>query len=166
MVYRSSVLVYMMTVLAALPLFSPPGFGQTLPTLPQATVDTTMPLITGNTYGVNAGGNLQAAIDLAAANNPDLNHLIVLQAGASFTGPFTLPTRAAGTGWVILQSSAMGSLPREGTRVKPSDSSHMPKILVGAGSGGTIQTASGAHHFRFIGIEIKPADGAFIYNLV
>jgi hypothetical protein len=125
-----------------------------------------MPLITGNTYGVNAGGNLQAAIDLAAANNPDLNHLIVLQAGASFTGPFTLPTRAAGTGWVILQSSAMGSLPREGTRVKPSDSSHMPKILVGAGSGGTIQTASGAHHFRFIGIEIKPADGAFIYNLV
>lgn len=162
----SSLIGTITTILAALPLFSTPGFGQTLPTLPQATVDTTMPPITGNTYGVNAGGDLQAAINQAAANNPNLNHLIVLQAGASFPGPFTLPARAAGTGWIILQSSAIGSLPLEGRRVKPSDSPNMPQIVVDAHSGGAIQTASGTYHFRFIGIEIRPLAGMFIYNLV
>ena len=158
--------MFLLAILALFPLFPTQGFGQTLPTLPQATLDTTMPPITGNTYEVNAGENLQAAINLAATNNPNLNHLIVLQAGASFPGPFTLPPRTGGTGWIILQSSAVGSLPLQGRRVKPSDSSNMPKIVVDARSGGAIQTASGTHHFRFIGIEIKPLGGVSICNLV
>jgi len=110
--------VFLLAILALFPVFPTLGFGQKLPTLPQATVDTTMPPITGNTYGVNAGENLQAVINLAAANNPNLNHLIVLQAGARFLGPLTFPARPAGTGWIILQSSAIGSLPLEGRRVK------------------------------------------------
>ncbi len=158
--------VFLLAFVALFPVFDTPGFGQTLPTPPQATVDTTMPPITGNTYGVNAGGNLQAAINQAAANNPNLNHLIILQAGASFPGPFTLPPRPGGTGWIILQSSAIGGLPLEGRRVKPSDSSNMPKIVVGGGSGGAIQTASGTHHFRFVGVEVKPVAGAVVYDLV
>jgi hypothetical protein len=42
----------------------------------------------------------------------------------------------------------------------------MPKIVVGAGSGGTINTASNAHHYRFTGIEFAPKPGVFVYNVV
>jgi hypothetical protein len=66
------------------------GLAQRLPTLPLP-VDTTMPAITGNTYTVNAGGNLQTALNQASRANPSLNHEIIIQAGASFTGPFSLP---------------------------------------------------------------------------
>ena len=88
-------------VIAALPLFGPRAFGQTYPTLPQAAVDTTMPVITGNTYTVNAGGDLQTSLNQSAAADTNKNHLIVLQAGAIFTGNFTFPARGAGTGYQI-----------------------------------------------------------------
>src|SRR3989442_12739652 len=39
----------------------------------------------------------------------------------------------------------------------------MPKLVVGTGVGGAIQTAAQAHHFRFIGIEVNPLAGALIY---
>lgn len=159
-------LVMACAMMVVLPLPAMQAFAQTLPTAPQATVDTTMPPITGNTYTVNAGGNLQTTLNQAAAADPNKNYLIVLQAGATFTGPFTLPVRGVGTGWVILRSSAIGSLPPEGTRVKLSDASNMPKIVVGAGVGGAIQTAAQAHHFRFVGVEIKPVANNFVYALV
>jgi hypothetical protein len=131
------------------------------PTLPQLTVDTTMPTITGNTYTVSAGGSLQAALNAAAAADPNRTHLITLQAGATFTGPFTLPARAAGSGWVLIRTSAIGSLPGEGRRVGPSQANLMPKLVAGQ----TVLTAGGnAHHYRLIGVEITPT--TFVYNLV
>ncbi len=39
--------------------------------------------------GSNDGGNLEAAIDASAAADPSLSHLIMIQAGATFQGPFT-----------------------------------------------------------------------------
>ncbi len=54
------------------------------PELPRLFVDTTLPAVTGNTCTVNAGGNLEAAIDASAAADPTLSHLIVIQAGATF----------------------------------------------------------------------------------
>src|SRR5439155_3867335 len=40
----------------------------------------------------------------------------------------------------------------------------MPKLE--SGSGAVIQTGPGAHHYRFLGIEIRPAAGSFLYGLV
>ena len=143
-----------------------PAVAQILPTLPQATVDTTMPAVNGNTYAVYAGDDLQAAIDEAAAANPNLNHLIILQAGATFQGPFTLPARAAGTGWVIVRSSAIASLPPEGTRVHPSDVPNMPTIVSTGSLAVAVDTDPGAHHFRLIGIEFRPAADTFTTGLI
>src|SRR5437016_3059129 len=56
------------------------------PQLPLAYVDTTLPPSTGATISVSAGGNLQNALDAAQPGD-----VISLQAGATFTGPFTLP---------------------------------------------------------------------------
>ena len=94
-----------------------PASAQTLPT----TFDTTLPAVTGSTFPVNAGGSIQTAINAAAGANPNLNHEVVVQAGTPFTGALTIPTRAAGTGWIIIRSSALASLPAAGTRVGPAN---------------------------------------------
>ncbi|HYE22580.1 MAG TPA: hypothetical protein VD998_03255 [Verrucomicrobiae bacterium] len=112
----------------------------------QNCVDTTMPVQNGRTINVLSGGNLQQAFDSA-----QLGDTIILEAGASFTGPFTLPKKT-GQGWIIVRSSNMSSLPPEGIRVSPAHSSAMPKIITND-SQPAMLTANGAHHYRFIGIE-------------
>src|SRR4029077_7572325 len=72
-----------------------------------------------------------------------------------------------GTGGIIVRTSAPdSSLPAPGTRLMPSYASVMPKIVANASLGYAIDTASGAHHFRFIGIEVMSAAGAPTYDLV
>lgn len=129
-----------------------PAYSQaagTLPTLPRAQVDTALVAPTGRTLRVASGGNFQAALNQAQPGDA-----IQLQAGAVFTGPFTLPAKA-GDGWITVESSAVASLPPPGTRVTPADSVFMPKLV--ASSGSVIETAPQAHGYRFIGIEIAPS---------
>src|SRR6202043_3375080 len=49
-------------------------------------------------------------------------------------------------------------------RVSPSNSKFMPVLESAAGS--VLATESCASHYWFIGIEIRPAAGVFLYNLV
>jgi hypothetical protein len=132
-----------------------------LPALPQAFVDTTYAPPSGSVVLVNAGDNLQRAIDKAVPGDT-----LVLQAGATFAGPFTLPNKTRGTGWIYIRSSAYGRLPPPGTRVSAADGANMPKITVAPKRGAAIQTSARAHHYRFVGIEFAPAAGGFVYNLV
>jgi len=126
---------------------------QVLPTLPQKTVDTTYPAMSGTTRSVAAGGDFQSALNQAQSGDT-----IVLQAGATFTGSFTLPAKS-GTGWIIVRTSAAdSSLPPQGTRLTPSSASVLPKIVT-SNSAPAIQTAAGAHHYRFVGVEITVANG-------
>ncbi len=120
------------------------------PELPRFYVDTTYVPPTGRTITVLAGGDFQAALDTALPGD-----VITLQAGATFTGPFTLH-ETTGAGWIVVQSSAAGSLPSPGTRVTASHASLLPKI-VSTSSGPALATAARAHHFRFIGIEFTVA---------
>jgi hypothetical protein len=128
------------------------------PKLPEQQVDTTLPASSGETIAVRDGGKFQEALDRAQPGD-----IIELEAGAQFTGPFTLPKKE-GDGWVLIRSSAHLRLPAVGTRVTPVHASAMP-LLVAADSF-VIATAPGAHHYRFIGIEVRPQPGEFIYNLV
>ena len=110
---------------------------------------------------VNAGDNLQTFLDRA-----QLGDTLVLQAGATFTGPFKLPNKTSGTGWIYVQSSALARLPAAGRRVTPAHAADMPKLVVRAGAGAVLSTVPNAHHFRFVGIEMRPAPNAFVYTLV
>ena len=156
---------FLVAVLLSTVLWSAPPssvLAQMLPTLPQVLLDTTYAPPAGNRIPVNAGGDLQAALNAA-----QLGDTLVLQAGATFTGPFTLPTKPTGPGWIYVQSSQYANLPAPGTRVGPAHAAQMPKLVVsGAGGGAAVQTAAGAHHFRFVGIELAPVAGNFVYNLV
>ena len=71
------------------------------------------------TIQVNAGGNLQAALDAAKPGDE-----IVLQAGATFKGQFRLPAKPAGP-VITIRSSAV--LPAR--RITPADASLLPTIV-------------------------------------
>ncbi len=149
--------------LAALWMFllALPVFAQTaaLPAPPE-TFDTRYVAPTGNTIPVNSGGDLQSALDRA-----QLGDTIVLQAGATFSGSFTLP-RKSGTGWIYVQSSAYSSLPAPGARVTPAHSAFMPTIVASIPNTPAIVTAPGASHYRFVGIRVMPQAGRFVTNLI
>jgi hypothetical protein len=130
-----------------------------LPAPPQ-TFDSSYVAPTGAKLNVSAGGNLQAAL-----NNAKPGETIVLQAGASFRGPFTLPNNL-GSGWIYVVSSHLANLPRPGTRVSPANAAYMPKILAPNGLS-ALKTVANSHHFRFVGIEFAPAPGTTqIYQVV
>lgn len=131
----------------------------TPPTLP-LTFDSSYAAQTGRTLVVNSGGNLQAALNQAA-----LGDTIVLQAGATYAGPYTLPNKSSGTGWIYIQSSAYAQLPGPGGRVGPADAINMPKLVAPANDH-AIVTINGSHHFRFVGIEFKTAPNTYMTNLV
>ena len=86
--------------------------------LPRATVQSTVAdtPAPGTIINVAAGGNLQAAIDSASCGDT-----IQLQAGATFTGSFTLPAKNCdGSHWIVIRTNAPDTaLPSEGTRITP-----------------------------------------------
>jgi len=110
---------------------------------------------------INVGprDSVQAAIN--AANYGDT---IVIQAGATFTGNFTLPKKT-GTGEIVIQSSRISELP-EGKRVNPSQSALFAK-LQNTSSDPVLATSPGAHHYRFQGIEFTTdSSSKIVYDVV
>lgn len=126
----------------------------------------------GSTISVNAGGDLQSAL-----NGANCGDTILLQAGAIFSGKFELPAKPCDDQhWIILRTSAPDSaLPPEGTRINPcyagvaslpgrpafgcpSLKNVMAKILfTGPGISGPLLLLQGANHYRFIGLEVTRA---------
>src|SRR6476620_4592279 len=73
------------------------------------------------TITVRAGDNLQSALDGAKPGDT-----ILLEAGATFTGNFTLPVKG-GTSFITVRSSAPdSSLPGSGTRITPAFAAFLP----------------------------------------
>ena len=129
-------------------------------TLPQTTVSTTFGSPTGKTITVKAGGSLQSAINAAVPGD-----VIVLQAGATFVGNYTLPKKS-GTGWVTIRTSTSDSYLPVGRRVIPSQAGLLAKIQ-SHNSMPAIRTYAGAHHYRLVGLEISTTPSVTMnYDLV
>src|SRR5437773_700309 len=122
--------------------------------LPRAYVDTTYAAPNVTPIVVNSGGDLQTALDTAAAQAGSAGSIVQLQNGAVFTGNFVLPAQT-GTGWIYVVSSALANLPA-GTRVSPAQASSMPRIE-SPNSDPALQTVPGTHHFRLVGVEVTVA---------
>lgn len=123
----------------------------------------------GKTTLLNAGGNLQTALN--AANCGDT---IELQAGATFSGLFNLPNKPCDDQhWIIIRTSAPDSaLPPEGQRLTPcyagvaslpnrpqypcsAPQNVLAKIEVSSsGISGPLVLLNGANHYRLLGLEI------------
>ncbi|HKQ79444.1 MAG TPA: hypothetical protein VJ810_37465 [Blastocatellia bacterium] len=137
------------------------GIAGAEPELPRVFINTNYTPPTGRSIAVPAGGDFQTAINRAQPGD-----IITLQAGATYTGNFTLPANA-GSGWIVIRSSAPDdSLPQPGRRITPAFASALPKIVT-PNSGAALEALSGAHHFRFIGLEFAIATGVpQVYSLV
>jgi hypothetical protein len=117
---------------------------------------------------INVGGNpgdLQTAV-----NKSQQGDTLVCPAGAIY-GPVLLPVRT-GPGWTCIRSSASFT---SGTRVTPSDTSRMFKvlgsgavndsraILMPGGDGGDVHSTQG---WRFIGMEATHPNDNFSYAVI
>ena len=135
----------------------------TVPEAPRILLDTAYVPPTGTTITLRAGDSLQAALDSAQPGDE-----IVLEAGAVFTGNFTLAGKP-GSRWITIRSSNMSGITASGVRVAPSNASSMPKIItpnsspvLTARAGST--TSAEAHHYRFMGVEFRAVSN--IVNLI
>jgi hypothetical protein len=126
--------------------------------LPRATVEVPRASGSGQTIAVPKGGNLQAALERAQPGD-----VITLEPGAIYLGPFTLPKKA-GDGWITVRTDTPDEKLPSGRRVGPHDAALMPKVVAPAAA--AISNAAGAHHYRFVGIEIRPRVETFVVNLV
>ena len=102
----------------------------------------------GSIIRVDRGGDLQKALDQARPGDT-----IVLEAGAVYLGPFTLPVKT-GNEFITIQSSRIKELP-EGVRVSKSQSDLFAKLQSEAKGEPIIKTQPRAHHYKFIGIEVS-----------
>jgi len=127
----------------------------------------------GRTLKIKQGDSLQDALEGAKCGDT-----LQLQAGAVFEGEFRFPAKPCDDAhWIILRTSAADdALPAEGRRLTPcyggvaslpgrpdfhcsSVNNVLPRIQFDGKSGdGPILFASGANHYRFIGLEITRAD--------
>ena len=113
-------------------------------------VDTRMPDMTGATEAtVTSSAQFASAISAACAASG--KRLITVTAGTILTGPFTLCNKVD-SNWIVVRTSAYANL-EEGRRVSPSDTASMFTITT-TSVDAPIVSASGAHHWRFIGAEI------------
>jgi len=142
--------------------------------LPIATVATSTAdtPASGSVINVNAGDDLQAALD-----NAQCGDTIKLQAGATFKGTFRFPAlQCDSRHWVIVRTSAPNTaLPSEGHRVTPcyagvasligrpqfscANPRNVLARLVAKSVTGPVIFRSGANHYRLMGLEIVRMDG-------
>lgn len=128
-----------------------------LAALPLVFLDTTFPDTTNYTVvHVPAGGDFQAALNSASCN-PN-GTVIELASGQTYskTSGFVLPLlpACAPGQWVIIRTDVPDAmLPPPDTRIDPSYSSILAKIITN-NTNPAVSTVSQANHFWFMGVEI------------
>jgi hypothetical protein len=107
-------------------------------------------IVEGKTIKLDRNGDFQRAL-----NNAKPGDTIVLEAGAAYTGPFTLPTKS-GDEFITIQTSRAAEL-SENVRVTPSQAALFAKLQSSENGSPIVKTAAGAHHYKFIGLEFSTA---------
>ena len=148
-----------------------------IPELPIQTVDTIMPTITGAVRTVNCSGGVGDAMDLQSKLNAAVGgDAVLLPHGCVWTGNFIFPVHS-GSGYVVVMTDALPSLPPPGTRVTPSNAPSMARLQLPAGSNqvavlsndyqNPAYSARASQYWRFVGLEIAaPSTVPVTYSLV
>ena len=138
----------LLTLIAAVNLF-----GQSIAEAPRVYVDTTWnPPTGGRTWHAHTSADLQDAL-----NSADPGDTIVLDAGSTYTGNFTLPAKAnPNNKWIYMESSRLSRLPAPGVRIGPSNAPNMAKIVT-PNVNPALNPLPGANHYRLVGLEVTTA---------
>jgi hypothetical protein len=119
-----------------------PDIQQTLPTI----FATDLPP-NNHVVPVAASDDLQSKINAAMPGD-----VLELEAGATFTGPFTLPPFSGAGAIVIRTATPDAELAMPGARVSPALAPKMAKLTAGAK---VVSMLNGAGGYRLIGLEIE-----------
>jgi hypothetical protein len=121
--------------------------------LPQVYIDTTFNVPIGVTWMAHTSAQFSSALKSASPGDT-----IVLDAGATYEGNFTLPAKSnSNNNWIYIVGSALSSLPAPGTRVNPAtDAATMPKI-VSTNVTSPLTFAPGSNYYRLVGLEVYGA---------
>jgi hypothetical protein len=103
---------------------------------------------------VGRGEDLQHVINDAMPGD-----VITLPPGAIFKGPITLPAKN-GNDWITIQSNAAGPA---GQRAEPQQGN---RAVIESDDNLAIVASPGAHHYRFVGVEVRPPARTFISTLI
>lgn len=126
------------------------GGGKPVPTPPQVYINTTWNPPSGRTWNAHTAADFQNYLQSSVPGDT-----IVLDAGATYSGNFTLPLKDNPQGkWIYIESSALSLLPAPGTRVAPGNALDMPKITTPNVSPAFTLTP-GANHYRLVGLQIE-----------
>jgi len=158
-------------------------YGSYTPILPQATVDTTYSLPSGNIWtatntssssvaGTGTGNRTDCSVPYALANCAG-GDIIKVTKNVTYTGPWTIPNLSGSSFVYVVSTGDPGSggtgLPAAETRVAPADATSMAKLQVSAAaSSAAIKTTTNSHHFRFVGIEVTvgPTTTDYVNTLI
>ncbi len=114
----------------------------------------------GSVLQLSRNADLQRALNQARPGDT-----IVLEAGAVYEGPFTLPVKT-GSEFITIQSSKLAELP-EGARVSPSQTALFAKLQSAENGSPVLKTQAGAHHYKFAGIELSTTTAQVkVYDLI
>jgi hypothetical protein len=146
------------------PVPTPPASTAPSPAeLPRTMLESGMPAPSAGSSVINVavGGDLQAAFNAAKPGD-----VIKLAPGAVYSGNFTLPNKGASDAWIVIQSAETSALPAEGRRMTPAlaAAGNLPRIVT-PNHAAAIATAPGAHHYRFVGLEVTVAQQAEVNTL-
>jgi hypothetical protein len=109
---------------------------------------------TAGTITVPSGGDLQSALDRAQPGDT-----ILLQAGTTYVGNFTLGVKD-GASYITIRSAILDArLPASGVRMTPTLGANLAR-LQSPNLDPAVKTAAGAHHWRLLALEVAAvADG-------
>lgn len=114
---------------------------------------------TGGTIAVNAGDDLQAALDSAQPGD-----VIRLEAGATFTGTFVLPAKTGSDAITIRSATDDRALPGASQRIGPEHARLLATIKAPADQP-ALRTAPGASHWHIVAIQIQGSGGSDVVLL-
>jgi hypothetical protein len=110
--------------------------------------------VRAETRVVRQGENLQAALNAAKPGD-----VLMLEAGAEFSGNFVLPVKSGDTP-IVVRSAASDSLPKDGVRIKPDQAPLLARIR-SPNAMSALRTAPGAHHWNLLYLEFAGNKGGF-----
>lgn len=137
--------------------------GQELPEMPGEWIETCVPLtnneITVCAFGCDYANNqLQQALNSAVPGTT-----ILLEQGATYTGPYNLPEKV-GDGWIVIRTALADELlPGPNQRIDPSFAPILAKVAAKPGLS-AFQTTGRAHNYYFLGLEIAAI--GFSWNVI
>jgi hypothetical protein len=121
---------------------------------------------TSQTVRVPPAGDLQRILNSAKCGDT-----IILEAGAFYKpsgDSFVLPQKRGCTGtdadYITIQTSNLAGISGSGQRIDPARHAAAMPRLVGSSGNFVIIAAAGAHHYKFIGIEITTNGNPDIYT--